>query len=134
MPLEEDDDKDEAGGKGTLDEGGIRARMVAFVKRTRDRLVLLVKMSFGWWTKEVCDQLQLSTWAGRFDPDEADDDDNIRATVRAIGKTNTIIWQLAPPLVVVAKFAEVGSGLVFWREWSAGRVWSADRRAAAAQT
>ena len=26
---------------------------------------------------------------------------------RAIGKTNTIVWQFVPPFVLVAKFAEV---------------------------
>ena len=116
VPLKEDDDKGEAREKAFkgLDEGGTHAQTVAFAKRTQKRLVLLVKLSFGLWTNDVCEQLRVTTLAAAFDPDETDDDSNVHATARAIGKTNTIIWQLVPPLVLVAKFAEVGRSFMLW--------------------
>ena len=92
------------------------AEIRAFAARTRGRLALLAKMSVGLWTKPVCEQVRVAQLAEEFDVDESDDNDEHDSIARAVGKTNTIVWQFIPPLVVFAKFAEVGD--LFCRDQS----------------
>ena len=88
------------------------------VARVPARLVVLAKMTLGLWTEGVCQQLGIENLAEAFDPDETDDDDSIETIARAVGKTNTIVWQFIPALVLVATaLASARRWPQHWSRW-----------------
>ena len=59
-------------------------------------LSLGARMTFGLWSKDVVKAAAVKDRAARLDPDVFDDDDEIETVCRAIGMTNTMVWQFYP--------------------------------------
>ena len=61
-----------------------------------EKLYILLRMTFGLWSKDVVKAAAVKDRAARLDPDVFDDDDEIETVCRAIGMTNTMVWQFYP--------------------------------------
>ena len=53
-------------------------------------------MTFGLWNKDVVKAAAVKDRAARLDPEVFDDDDEVETLCRAIGMTNTMVWQFYP--------------------------------------
>ena len=64
----------------------------AFIEKS----YFLLRMTLGLWNNEVCRAAAVKDRAARLDPDIFDNNQEYESVCRAIGLTNTMVWQFYP--------------------------------------
>ena len=67
-----------------------------YLQACLEKIYILLRMTFGLWNEDVIKAAAVEDRAARLDPDIFDDDEEYEGVIRAIGMTNTMVWQFYP--------------------------------------
>ena len=67
-----------------------------YLQACLEKIYILLRMTFGLWNEDVIKAAAVKDRAARLDPNIFDDNEEHEGVIRAIGMTNTMVWQFYP--------------------------------------
>jgi hypothetical protein len=81
------------------------------------KMLIMIKLSLGWWDTDVLMTYDITGLGLKFDVDSTDDTMNHTDLMSYIGTAHSIFWQMLPFCAIVAKAAEAFNAVPLFIAW-----------------